>query len=113
MTARLIRIARSHPSARPRARPAPLRLSISEFPGASLRSPLTALLEPAGDYYLARLPELDLWAEGATGAEALAELKRSLAQLAADLHATPDAALGPRPQQWKHLLARLVRDSAP
>jgi hypothetical protein len=87
----------------------PGNVMINEFPGYRLLTPLQVKLSDDDGVFIARAPELDLWADGASRGEAIEELKGSLASLATDLAATPDARLGPRPQLWKALLARVAQ----
>jgi hypothetical protein len=83
-------------------------LPIHELPGFTLKAPLTVVLTTEEDVAFARLPELDLWMDGATEAEALEDLKEAAASVARTLLQTPVEQLGPRPQTWKRLLERLA-----
>ena len=85
------------------------QVSVSEFPGYRLRAPLTVILEQEEDgTVLASVPELDLWADGFSRADALEDLKGLMSSLARNLLETSNVRLGPRPQRWKALLARLA-----
>jgi hypothetical protein len=91
------------------AEPAVHQYPIHELEGYSLLAPLTVEVESDGEQWWARLPELGLWADGATEVEAVAELKAIGGRVAAELLATPDHRLGTKLRHRKATLGRLAR----
>jgi hypothetical protein len=87
----------------------PTVVQISEAPGLTFAAPLSVSVERIDGGYLAKLPELALWADGFSEAEAIEEIKGMVAELAHELLEHDDAGLGPEPRRWKRLLSRLVR----
>jgi len=75
-----------------------------------LVAPVSILVEeyPGDDVVIARFPELEVFGEGATDAEAIFNLKQAILDLYDELTETDPDLLGDLPQTWLRILCKIV-----
>lgn len=71
--------------------------------------PIPVVIEESEDEVVASFPELEVFAVGASEAEAISSLKTEIRGLYYELVDTPDEQLGRVPQTWKRVLAKVVK----
>ena len=73
----------------------PLLITIEEYPG--------------DDTVIASFPEIEVFGEGVTEAEAIMSLKSAILDLHDELNETPSGELGTLPRSWWNVLQKLIR----
>ena len=74
-----------------------------------LLTDITLVLEEYRDEFVARWPEVELYASGTTGSEAVAGIKRQIIELFEELRTMDSRTLGKLPLSWKRILRRTVK----
>ena len=75
-----------------------------------LKRPIDIRLEIFSDEILSIIPELELYGEGVTEADALEDIKAELIDLYEYLNTVPKEKLGSDPKSWKKIIDTLIID---
>jgi len=77
--------------------------------GFDVVRPIPIVLEETEDETIANFPEVEVYAVGSGEAEAIGNLKKSIAELYLELDQTSEQQLGKVPQGWKRVLDKVIR----